>query len=132
VSGIEVNGLDEVLKKLKKLPEKVQKRVLVGAVRAGAKPIIKEAKRLVPVRTGTLKKSIGVVKRRSKNKNLIHFTVTPRKKKGGWYAHYVEFGTLKMSARPFMRPAYEKEGENSIKFVREYMKKRVDKEIAKL
>ena len=132
MNGIDVNGLDEVLKKLKKLPEKVQKRVLVGAVRAGAKPIIKEAKRLVPVRTGTLKKSIGVVKRRSKDKNIIHYTVAPRKKKGGWYAHYVEFGTSKMSAKPFMRPAYEKEGENSIKFVREYMKKRVDKEIAKL
>lgn len=24
-----------------------------------------------------------------------------------WYAHFVEFGTVKMSAKPFMRPAWE-------------------------
>jgi len=108
----EVTGLDEVLKKLKKLPE--------------------EAKRLVPVRTGTLKKSIGVVKRRSKDKNIIRFSVAPLKKKGGWYAHFVEFGTSKMRAKPFMRSAFEKKGEESIKYVKEYMKKRVEKELAKL
>lgn len=128
----EVKGLEDVLKKLKKLPEKIQKRVVTGAIRAGSKPIIQEAKNLVPTKTGTLKKSIGVVKRRSRDKNITHFSVAPLKKKGGWYAHFVEFGTSKMSAKPFMRPSFEKKGEESIKFVREYMKKRVDKEIAKL
>ena len=164
MNGIEVSGLDEVLKKLKKLPERIQKNVLSGAIRASAKPIIKEARRLVPVRTGTLKKSIGVVKRRSEDKNIIHYSVTPRsgkkQKYDGWYAHFVEFGTyakldhppksLPRGAKkrkrredmvkkgegsaphPFMRPAYEIAGKESIKFVREYMKKRVDKEIAKL
>ena len=154
-----VTGLDEVLRKLKKLPERIQKNVVVGAVRAGTKPIVKEAKALVPTNTGTLKKSIGATKRRSKNKNIIHFSITPRVKKGGWYAHFVEFGTyakldhpmkkqrtgklgkrrekivakgLGIKPHPFMRPAFEKKGEESIKFVREYMKKRVDKEIAKL
>ena len=127
-----VTGLDEVLRKLKKLPERVQKNVITGAIRAGAKPIVREAKALVPTKTGTLKKSIGIVKRKSKDKNIIHFSVAPRVKKGGFYAHFVEFGTVKTSAHPFMRPAFEKKGEESIDFVREYMKKRVDKEIAKL
>ena len=132
MGDVNITGMDEILKKLKKLPEKIQKRVLTGAVRAGAKPMIKEAKRLAPVKTGTLKKSIGVVKRRSKDKNIIKFSIAPRNKKGGWYGFFVEFGTTKMHAHPFMRPAYEKEGENTIDTVREYMAKRVPKEISKL
>ena len=152
-----VTGLDEVLRKLRKIPERIQKNVVVGAVRAGTKPIVKEAKALVPTNTGILKKSIGVAKRKSKDKNIIHFSVAPRSKavhkallknkQGKWliskvtgrrylnvenYGGHVEFGRNGGAAHPFMRPAFEKKGEESIDFVREYMKKRVDKEIAKL
>jgi len=127
-----VDGMEELLKKLRILPEKVQKNVISGAVRAGAKPMSAEAKLLVPKDTGTLKKSIGIVKRRSKDKNILHFSVTPRIKKGGWIAHFLEFGTIKMSAKPFMRPAFEKKGEEAIDATRDYMRKRLDKEIAKL
>jgi len=129
---VQVEGMDELLKKLNILPEKVQKNVISGAVRAGAKPMSTEAKLLVPKDTETLKKSIGITKRRSKYKNILHFSVTPRSKKGGWIAHFLEFGTVKMSAKPFMRPAFEKKGEEAIDATREYMRKRLDKELAKL
>jgi len=150
MSDVTVLGMEEILKKLKKLPERVQKNVLTGAVRASAKPMIKEAKRLVPVKSGTLKKSIGIRKRRSKNKNIIHFSVAPitsviKKlqiangvKKPYDYAWRIEFGNsvswgnAKNPPIPFMRPAFEKEGENTIKATKEYMNKRTDKEIAKL
>jgi len=154
-----ISGLDEVLRKLNKLPERIQKNIVTGAIRAGAKPIVKEARALVPKDTGTLKKSIGIKKRRSRDKNIVHFTVSPLAKKGGWKAHFIEFGTYSkfdhpmkkqrtgklgkkravivakgggIKPHPFMRPAFEKKGEESIKFVKEYMKKRVDKELAKL
>ncbi len=130
--SVKTEGIDEILRKLKRLPERVQKNVVVGAVRASAKPIIKEARLLVPVRTGTLKKSIGIKKRRSKEKNIISFSVAPLSKKGGFYGKFVEFGTKKMSAHPFLRPAFEKKGEDSISSAKEYMRKRIDKEIAKL
>lgn len=125
--------MGDLLKKLRKLPERVQKKVLVGAVRAGAKPIIDEARRIVPKRTGNLAKSIGVNKRRSKG-TIVHFSVSPRKggKYDGYYGHFVEFGTKKMAPRPFMRPAFESKGEESIDAVRAYMKKRIEKEIEKL
>jgi len=153
MSDVTVLGMDEILKKLKKLPERVQKNVLTGAIRASAKPIFEEAKRLAPVHSGSLKNSIDVVKRKSKDKNIIIYSVVPRSSKrktkrftlkdgtkwkisgevgSGWYAHFLEFGTSKMSAHPFMRPAFEKEGENTIKAAKEYMNKRIDKEIAKL
>jgi len=128
----EVIGLDKVLKKLKKLPERVQKNVLTGAMRAATKPIIKEARNLVPKSSGVLKKSIGAKKRQSKNKNIIHFSVAPLVKKGGFYAHMIEFGTVKMSAKPFMRPAVDKTADETIKVAKDYMIKRLDKEMAKL
>ncbi len=171
-------GMDELLKNLKTLPEKVQKRVLVGAVRAAAKPIVKEARALAPTKSGALKASIGVTKFKTRKKSLIWFQVSPRQHgnftkrfttasgqkwsikdiSDPWYAHFVEFGTYakldhplinKLSSKrrkrrdaivvkgggitphPFMRPAFEKEGDKAIVALKEYMKKRIDKELAK-
>ncbi|MFK5937723.1 MAG: HK97 gp10 family phage protein [Sulfurimonas sp.] len=134
MNDVKIYGVEEILRKLNKLPEKVMKNVVVGAIRASAKPIIEEAKRLVPVRTGRLKKSIGVVKRKSKDKDIVIFSISPRKTKhlNGWYGRFIEDGTSKMAPHPFFRPAYEKEGENTIEFAKKYMRKRIDKELAKL
>ena len=124
--------MKEVLKNLEKLPEKVQKRVVKGAVRAAAKPIVKEARRLVPVRTGNLKKSIGVNARRS-DKTTVRVSISPRKggRYDGFYGHFVEFGTKNSAPHPFMRPAFEFAGGEAIKAFRAYMKKRIDKELGK-
>ena len=132
MSDIKMLGVDAILKKMKMLPDRVQKNVMVGAIRASAKPIIKEARALVPKDIGTLKKSIVATRRKSKDKNIIHFSVAPTKKKGGWYAHLIEFGTVKSEAHPFMRPALEKKSDETITVAKEYMIKRIDKEIAKL
>ena len=123
----------EVLRKLHKLPGKIQERVLIGAVRASAKPIIEEARRLVPRRTGNLAKSIGVNKLRTKG-TVVAFAVSPRKggKYDGYYGHFVEFGTRKMAPRPFLRPAFDRKGKESINAAKEYMAKRIEKELAKL
>ncbi|KAA0944155.1 HK97 gp10 family phage protein [Sporosarcina sp. ANT_H38] len=61
----------------------------------------------VPVRTGKLKESIikgevvdGVIQ------------IGPSQQGPAFRAHFVEFGTSKMSARPFMRPTFEREKTN--------------------
>ena len=128
-----VHGLDDVLKKLDKLPERIQKNVVVGAIRAATRPLVKEARLRVPKDSGKLAKSIGVIKRKEKDKNLVRFSVTPRKnKEHGYLAYFVEFGTSKQAAHPFMRPAAEAKVDETVKTAREYMAKRTDKEIAKL
>jgi len=134
MADIEIFGMEDVLRKLRKLPEQIQNNVVVGAVRAGTKPIINEAKRLVPIDTGDLEKSIGANRRKTDEKTVVMFTVSPRRggKYDGFHGHLVEFGTKNMAAQPFMRPAYEKEGEKTIDATREYMAKRVEKEIEKL
>lgn len=146
-----VYGLDGLQKALKQFPKNVQKNIMRGAVRAGAAPIVQEAKSNVAKDTGNLEKSIGVVTGKPKNKNFTRVWVTPRVvtrsksyklKDGtkwkitgtvadGWYAHFKEFGTVNMPADPFMRPAYENKGEEAIKATKDYLAKRIDKEVQK-
>jgi len=56
----------------------------------------RHAKRLAPVDTGTLRASIHTVK-------IDNYTVEVRD--GVHYGVYQEYGTSKMAAQPFMRPA---------------------------
>ncbi len=77
--NVTITGLEEVLKNLKTLDTKIQKSIMTGAIRAGAKLIADEARRNVPERSQRLKKSIGIRKRRSKkgDKGTIRFVVGP-------------------------------------------------------
>lgn len=131
---IEANiDTSDLLKALKKFPDNIQKNVMTGAVRAAAKPIVSAARANVPVDSGNLKKSIGTVKRKSRDKTKIRFSVTPRKggKYDGWYGHMLEFGTSKMAAQPFMRPAFENQDDQSIEEAKKYIAKKIDQEIEK-
>lgn len=123
----------EALRGLHKLPGHLQERVLKAAVRAAAKPLVEEARRLVPKRTGNLARSIGVTKLRTKGWEVA-YAVSPRRGGvyDGWYGHFVEFGTKKMTPRPYLRPAFERAGEDTIKAFKRYLIKRVDKELSKL
>jgi HK97 gp10 family phage protein len=134
--------MQDMLKELQKLPGKVQKRVVNGAVRASAKPIIQEARNLAPVQTGNLRKSIGVTKRRQKG-TIVEYDVSPRErgKYNGFYGLFVEFGhPIKdkkgkvvghAAPHPFLRPAFEAKNEESIEAFKKYMRQRFDKELSK-
>jgi len=147
MSDTNVRGLNDVLKVLKNFPIQVRKNALKGMVRAGAKVIEDEAKRLVPVRSGNLKESISTIARRSKDKNSVMYAVTPLRNKtktkrgkladgtkwsitgqtaDGFYSHMIEFGTSKMKAQPFLRPAESKNDEAFSKG-KEYLADRVEK-----
>ncbi|MFY4862412.1 HK97-gp10 family putative phage morphogenesis protein [Aliarcobacter butzleri] len=123
----------KLLESLKQFPQNIQNNILVGAVRAGAKPLVDAAKANVPVDTANLKRSIGINRKKTKDKSQVWFTVSPRKggKNDGFYGHMVEFGTSKMAAQPFMRPAFESQDKQSIEAVKEYMALRIDKEVEK-
>lgn len=150
------SGLRELQAALKQLPDNIARNVLRGAVNAGATVFRKEAQSKAPVYTGpvsqghpppgTLRRSIvqKQIKERSSLLNQV-FYVAVRKgkqyqkqgKKGNksqdaYYARFVEFGTSRMPARPFMRPAFEGKKQEATQAIKDYLAARIPAEVQKL
>lgn len=101
---------------LKLLSAAEQRKVSRRAVRAGAVVFRDAIRASAPVRTGRLKKSISVDTARGSLTAGVKFKkirVTKKSKKGKhknilpFYWWMIENGTSKMSARPFVRPAFD-------------------------
>ncbi len=102
-----IEGAREMERLLKELGPVAAQRLGDQALRAAGKTIVEEARRLVPVDTGRLRASIVVrTERRAKSEDqrrvLIGFL-----KPASRLAHLVEFGTVRMAPRPFLRPALD-------------------------
>ena len=125
-----VLGAKEMELLLRKLPDQpFTGRAMTFILKKAAKPLIQAMKRHVKVsskktwakgsfstrlkfhRPGELKRSIGIVTGKNKKRPLL--SIGPRFGKkavggnDGWYFHFLEYGTSKMSALPFIRPAYD-------------------------
>ena len=145
---IKVEGLSELERKLREFGPKVAKNGLRAANFAGARVFRDAAKQTVPVRTGLLKASITAFKRRGPD-NVAKHTVgvrgvrlkyantaeNRRKRRVGkkyqadgpaFYGKFVEFGTSKMAAKPFMRPAFNNNIDAAIGAVRARLAKAVE------
>ena len=122
-----------LLKTLSALPKNIQNNVMTGAIRASANVIRDEARIRAPKKTKALAKSIVSIKRRAETRNQVKFSVTPSrgKNKAGWRAHFIEFGTSKMSAKPFLRPAFEVSENKSLDAAKNYIVKRIPEEVIK-
>lgn len=123
--SIELRGQREIEKLLKDLPkEAVKKKVLSKALRAGARPIIKSARSKIkefdfektggkyttPVNSKVLKKSIGTVIRKGKRFNDYYAVVGPQVggANDGWFAHWIEYGTLFFRTEPLVKGRRDK------------------------
>jgi len=92
-TGIFLINFDKITKKVK------MEKELNKAVERIAFLIEGEAKKLCPVRTGRLRASIHT----GKIEDGVYYVGT-----NVHYAPYVEFGTRKMAAQPYLRPAAKK------------------------
>jgi HK97 gp10 family phage protein len=113
MANVEIKGLAELHKALQELPVKIERNVLRGGLRAGAKVMEEEAKRLAPVSppssggkkygavAGELRDSIRVSMRTSRG--TVRATVKAGNKKA-WYANFVEFGTARHWISAQIRP----------------------------
>jgi HK97 gp10 family phage protein len=144
VEGLE--GVLDALKKLP--PEVVSKNggPVRRALRTGARVIVKEAKQRVPVGSGYLRDSLGVFRAKFDGKgervtvrpggfgmrqyvknraNIRAGRATQSSAKSyeiedlpGVYGRFLEYGTSKMAARPWMRPAFAASAQAAIKAAR--------------
>lgn len=105
---IEVTGVKELQAKLLTISTKLPS-IVAQAVSEGAEVVENSAKSKVRVKTGNLKNSIE-----QKNKTQTSSKVSVDIGTDVDYAAANEYGTSKMSAQPFLRPALD-ENSNAIK-----------------
>lgn len=92
------------------LPKSLANKGARKATRAAAKVVLEDAKRLVPIDTGELERSLKVRarKRSRRNKGTVgHAVVTGEDLFRGdqFYGGFVELGTQHREADPYLRPA---------------------------
>jgi len=125
---VQVKGLDELKRKLADVPKALRKRVLRNALAAGAREVRDVAKRNAPVlnlgtsmkapyrKAGTVRDAIRVRTSKADRKaGDVGVFVNVRPAKAGqrgaknpndpFYWRFLEFGTKKMPARPFLQRA---------------------------
>ena len=99
---IKVDGYRQAKAILDELPNNMQKRMLLAALRSSAKPMLQSARGKVPVRSGRLKKQLRIVRFREKGapKSEVAIAVKPvfekTKRKGAinqYYGKFIHEGT---------------------------------------
>ena len=130
-----VDGLRELDKALNRLPLKARGSVIRGALNKAATPIAAEARRLAPRRKeepenrkyGPLRKSIrkSASTPRGRNNYTAEVKVGPSNR--AYYGRFLELGTSKMAARPFLRPAFESKSQEALDIFRREMRERIEK-----
>ena len=157
---IRIRGLNEINTALRQLPGRMDKKLLDRGLIEGAKLIRDDARARVPLLQhpdprrlrGTIQKAIraGRVRPEGRYRATVWVRVRPltrrqmarfKKKRGSggqnnprdpYYWAWVEFGTSKMSARPFMRPAFESKKLEAVHTAVDTLRPLVEAEIAKL
>ena len=101
--AITVHNLPALQRDFANLTSKMQRGVLRDALRAAARPVVASAKSKVPVRTGKLQR--GIQQRVHVGAGSADALIGFDRKQ--FYGRFIELGTSKMSARPFLRPALD-------------------------
>jgi HK97 gp10 family phage protein len=104
---IRVRGLEEALRRLE---ASVGESALRSAAFAGAAVFKEEVIARAPVGTGLLKSQIITAHAADKSSGAQRQTYVVRVRRGkgdAYYWRFLEFGTAKASARPFIRPSWE-------------------------
>lgn len=148
---VRVEGLSEMNEKLKKLSDDVKGRIARAAVTAGAVIIRDRAIALAPVSDvphgfrgqkgvkispGNLKRNI-IAKRLAPGETQDSAAAIVALRQSGhpptdaFYGRFVEFGTVKMPAQPFMRPAFEQTKEAALNAIRDRIATRLNQQEVK-
>ena len=149
-----VIGAKELAKLLGDLPLKVESKVVLAGLRAGARSITADARRRLKaspsIDSGALEKRVSARTRKARSDRksapkVVSIGITrgtvmvvrkgarkAEKATPSRYAHLVEFGTENMPAEPFLRPALDEKGAEAIAKTIEFMGRGIEREARKL
>lgn len=143
-----LQGAKELERKLKKLGDKVHRKVSRQAITAAATPVVKAAKTNAndSKESGLLKRSLGKKVFTNKKSATVVALVGARKdvtgehegqiRKPSRYAHLVEKGHIDangnhVGAQPFLRPALDQTGEQAMAVMRAKLASGIEREAKK-
>lgn len=107
MASMEVEGLDSLMNRIEDMG-KAGTRVANSALKNGAEHVAKAMSDLVQVSSIDEKHIKDDIKVSNvKTKDGVKYVEVGPSKKTNWRAKFLEFGTSKMPAKPFMGPAYE-------------------------
>jgi HK97 gp10 family phage protein len=137
----ELIGVRELSKKLDELTLKVRGQVLRRAANAAVKPVLDAARGLIPVNKiqelhktykgrlvapGFAQRSIAAKVSLSRDGRAVFARMGVRRE--AFYAvNFVELGTSKMAAQPWLRPAFERTRSQALARFAEVLKAQIDK-----
>ncbi|MBL8576134.1 MAG: HK97 gp10 family phage protein [Mesorhizobium sp.] len=151
VIKVDIEGLQELQRALQQFTKATARRVLERALLKAAKPIEHDAENNAPVATGELKRSIeSKVLKRSPGKQAFARTMSAGGSRAEAaaaaraanarnaesaavrisaivpHAHLVEFGTVKMPAKPFLAPAMRAGRTGAISTIKVELKREIE------
>lgn len=143
---MKLSGFKEMGDAMRELGPRVAKNTLRRAVSSGAAVIRNEAKSRAPVATGEMQRDIMVKRERdTKGQMSATYSVFVRSgrksrlsgktrdvQKDSFYWRFVEFGTSKMPARPFIRPAFEAKKDVAVSTIGEALAAGIQKAAAEV
>lgn len=155
---LNIQGIEETVAALRALPAALSGRnggPIRKALYAAAKPLRAEAQQRVRVRTGNLRDNVIIRRDRNPAASGVteRYTVTLRTRRrkysatrmnkrlnragkhyedwgNAYYGKFLEFGTSRMPAYPFMRPAFESKKESTVSTFADSLRTQVDQAVA--
>jgi HK97 gp10 family phage protein len=136
VTLFKITGVKEIRWAFRHLEPNVARKVIRQAVRKGLAPIRAAALRHAPLgKTGLLRSSIKIRAFTKRKRGVIGLEIRVGEgdyKGVTYYAAFQEYGTAKMPASPFMRPAFDTEAVAGMNLARKLIRDGIVREVAAL
>lgn len=119
---LDFSDLDKLQKRIDEMGRKgsiLENKALL----AGAEVINKEIVKNAPERTGHAKKFLKISKvSKEKGMKVVKVGISKGDNSEAFYLKFHEYGTSKMVARPFMRPAFERKRKEALEATHKVIK----------
>ncbi len=118
-----IDGFEDLTRRITEMGVKGS-RIENAALNDAAQPIYEDMRESAPVRTGRGRDSITIGSpKRTKGGKIISIGIHDAQRDTGLHMYYVEFGTSRADAHPFIRPAFERKKRESYDILKQRVKK---------